>query len=160
MSEKGMAIIVAPHPDDELIGCYKVLKDNSSVVVIYGGETPSDRREEAKNLKKFFENVHVQLFQNSIPPDLINKENIFYFPDPTTEVHPLHRAYGFQGESIARAGFKVVFYTTMMNAPYIHEVEDPKDKKMYLESCYPSQSDLWKYENKYYLFEGYCKWMF
>ncbi len=160
MSKNGMSIIVAPHPDDEIIGCYEVLKRDKHVVVIYGGTTKSERRGETSNLKKFFENVHVQLFQNSIPTDLMHKDNVLYFPDPTTEIHPLHRSYGFQGESIARAGFKVVFYTTQMNVPYIHEVEDPKDKKMYLESCYPSQADLWKYDHKYFLFEGYCRWMF
>lgn len=152
-------IIVAPHPDDEIIGCYEMLKLEKSPIIIYGGETASDRREEVKNVKKFFD-IKVQMFQNSIPTNLMQAENTFYFPDPTYEIHPLHRAYGFQGESLARGGFNVIFYTTLMNVPYIHEVEDPGDKKMYLESCYPSQADLWKYDHKYFLFEGYCKWMF
>lgn len=152
-------IIVAPHPDDEIIGCYEILKLVKKPVIIYGGETDSDRRAEVKNVKKLFD-IKVQMFQNSIPPNLLQKENTFYFPDPSYENHPLHRAYGFQGESVARAGFNVIFYNTLMNAPYIHEVSDPKDKKMFLESCYPSQADLWAYDHKYFLFEGYSKWIF
>jgi hypothetical protein len=100
------------------------------------------------------------MFQINIPANLLQKENKFYFPDPSNEVHPLHRAYGFQGESMARMGLDVTFYTTLMNVPYIHEVADPGDKKMLLESCYPSQADLWKYDHKYFLFEGYYKWIF
>ena len=152
-------IIVAPHPDDEIIGCYEVLKRGESPIIIYGGNTPSERREEVKNIRKFFD-IKVQLFQNSIPPNLIQPENIFYFPNHTDEYHLEHRAYGFQGESLARQGMNVTFYTTLMNVPYIHEVVDPKDKKMYLESCYPSQADLWIHEHKYFLFEGYMKWIF
>jgi hypothetical protein len=152
-------IIVAPHPDDEIIGCYEVMKGDKKPIIIYGGNTEYDRREEVKNVKKFFD-IKIQMFQNTMPPNLLQPENTFYYPDPSYEIHPLHRAYGFQGEGLARGGFNVIFYTTNMNAPYIHEVGDSGDKKMLLESCYPSQSDLWKYEKKYFLFEGYSKWMF
>jgi hypothetical protein len=152
-------IIVAPHPDDELIGCYEILKKSDPPIIIYGGNTQPNRREEIKNIQKFF-TIKVQLFQNSIPTHLINPDNTFYFPNHVDEMHPEHRAWGFQGESLARQGMNVIFYTTEMNVPYKHLVEDPKDKKMYLESCYPSQADLWKYEYKYFLFEGYMKWIF
>jgi hypothetical protein len=152
-------IIVAPHPDDEIIGCYEILKGEKKPIIIYGGETDSKRREEVKNVKKFFD-IKIQMFQINVPANLLQKENKFYFPDPSNEVHPLHRAYGFQGESMARMGLDVTFYTTLMNVPYIHEVADPGDKKMLLESCYPSQADLWKYDHKYFLFEGYYKWIF
>jgi hypothetical protein len=47
-----------------------------------------------------------------------------------------------------------------MNAPYIHEVNLPDDKKYLLDQVYPDQKDLWKYDYKYFLFEGYCKWVF
>jgi hypothetical protein len=152
-------IIVVPHPDDEIIGCYEILKAEKSPIIIYNGETDQDRRMETKSVRKLFD-IKVQMFQNSIPANLLQAENTFYFPDPSYEIHPLHRAYGFQGESLARSGFNVIFYNTNMNAPYIHDVADPKDKKMFLESCYPSQSDLWKYDHKYFLFEGYSKWLF
>ena len=152
-------IVVAPHPDDEIIGYYEILKGEKKPIIIYNGETDHDRRQETKNVKKFFE-IKIQMFQNTIPVNLLQPENTFYFPDHSYETHPLHRAYGFQGEGLARSGFNVIFYSTIMNAPYIHDVVDPGDKKMLLESCYPSQSDLWKYDHKYFLFEGRTKWMF
>ncbi len=116
-------IIVAPHNDDEIIGNYMVLtnKNNSNIIIIYDGDTPQERREEALKLKEYFTNVKMQLFQKSIPQPLLNTENTFYFPDPVYERHPLHRQWGFMGEQMARQGFDVVFYSTNMNAPYIHE---------------------------------------
>jgi hypothetical protein len=63
-------------------------------------------------------------------------------------------------EQIARAGFDVVFYSTIMNVPYIHEVKDPQLKETLINRVYPSQKDLWKYEKKFILFEGRCKWIF
>jgi hypothetical protein len=47
-----------------------------------------------------------------------------------------------------------------MTAPYIKEVEKPEEKEELLNKVYPDQKDLWKYEKKYVLFEGYCKWIF
>jgi hypothetical protein len=64
------------------------------------------------------------------------------------------------GESIARSKKDVVFYSTNMQAPYIHEVTEPDDKENILNILYPSQKSLWEYEKKYILFEGYCKWIF
>ena len=64
------------------------------------------------------------------------------------------------GESMARQGLDVLFYTTQMNVPYIREVQDSGAKKVLLNSVYFGQSSLWEYEHKYFLFEGYCKWIF
>ena len=82
------------------------------------------------------------------------------FPDPVYENHPLHRQYGMMGESMARQGLDVTFYTTQMNAPYIREVKDSAAKKSLLNTVYFGQSSLWEYDHKYFLFEGYCKWIF
>jgi hypothetical protein len=154
-------VIVAPHPDDELIGCFEQINNPMNhLVIIYSGDIDADRRETVLNLKKEIDHVKLQLFQQSIPPTFLNKNNRFFFPDPSYEIHPKHREWGSIGESMARQGFNVIFYNTIMNAPYIHEVNLPEDKKYLLNKVYPDQKSLWEYDHKYFLFEGYNKWIF
>jgi hypothetical protein len=154
-------IIIAPHPDDEIIGVYEELeKKDNRIIVIYDGETDQKRREEALKLREYFINVKFQLFQTTIPQPYLQKSNIFFLPDPYFEIHPDHRRWGFIGEQMARGGFNVVFYSTIMSAPYIHKVKDPLEKKSTLEKVYPSQKSLWEYDYKYFIFEGRCKWIF
>jgi hypothetical protein len=153
-----MNLIVSPHPDDEIIGCSEVLKEGS--IIIYDGDTLAARREEAMRLKD--EIPTVQLFLRNIPSNLLNKEMTYYFPDPIHETHPLHRHWGMLGEGLARGKYDVVFYSVIMNVPYIHELSetDMKRKEELLDKIYPSQKSLWEREKKYILFEGRCKWMF
>lgn len=155
--EEPKRIIVAPHPDDEIIGCFGKLTENC--IIIYDGETGAQRREEILNLREFYPSCK-QLFQKTIPPSFLNRLNMILIPDPIYETHPLHRRWGALGEKLVRDGQNVIFYNTTMTAPYIHEVEDSEKKLYLLNDVYPSQSDLWRYEKKYILFEGYCKWIF
>ena len=155
----GEIIIIAPHPDDEIIGTFEVLHSGINPTIIYTEPIDDIRREELTNLKDAFR-IKDQLFLRQVPGLLLKKENIFFFPDPVYELHPAHRLSGSIGESFARNGYNVVFYNTNMNAPYIHESIDPTHKENTLNKIYPSQKSLWKYEKKYILFEGYYKWCF
>ena len=41
MTEKKQSVIIAPHPDDELIGCFEILDDpNQKITIIYGADMP------------------------------------------------------------------------------------------------------------------------
>ena len=154
-------VIIAPHPDDEIIGCFEQIRNPANnVVVIYSGDTDADRRETVLNLKKQIDHIKLQLFQQTVPQTFLTPLNRFFFPDPIYEVHPKHREWGMLGENLARNGFDVTFYNTIMNAPYIHEVNNPEDKKYLLNKVYPDQNSLWEYDHKYFLFEGYNKWIF
>jgi len=153
-------IIVAPHPDDEIIGAYKYLtKPGVRPIIIYSGDLDTDRKNSALKLKEHV-SCKLQLFQMTVPQPFLNQANKYLFPDPIYELHPAHRAWGFMGEQLARNGFDVVFYSTNMNAPYIHEVPKPDEKRELLEKVYPDQGNLWEYDHKYFLFEGYSKWIF
>lgn len=153
-------IIVAPHGDDEIIGCYKVLKGSKKkVIIVYPDDMEESRKEESLKLKEFCD-IKLQLFTRQIPQHLINQENLFYFPDPIFETHPAHRLHGAVGETFARSGLSVIFYSINMQAPYIHETPDPDKKEELLNAVYPSQKSLWEFDKKYILFEGYCKWFF
>jgi len=152
-----MNVIIAPHCDDEIIGCFEILKTVECIV--YDGSISQSRREEALRLPAEIPNIKMQLFNYSIPPMIYNKENTFYFPCHD-DIHPLHRKWAYTGEQMARIGFDVIFYTTNMNTKFIKEVSQPEKKEELLNKVYPSQKSLWEHEKKYVLFEGYCKWIF
>jgi len=153
----GDQIIIAPHCDDEIIGCFEIL--NKNTIVVYTEPADQKRRDEAAKLLKDHQLVKGQLFFKDIPSTIMSPKNIFYFPDPAYEIHPAHRKWGSVGEAMLRSGFDVIFYSIQMNAPYIHETKEPGEKKRLLDLVYPSQINLWLNDAKYYLFEGRCKWI-
>jgi len=155
MNEKREFVIIAPHPDDEILGNFEVLMNPIiKPIIIYTEDVDQKRREESLTLKKHVDNIQVQMFQKSIPPIFLNPNNILYFPDHLNETHPIHRKWGAFGEELFRQGFNIIFYTTNMNTPYMHEVKEFKQKRHLLEKVYPSQKSLWRYEHKYFLYEG------
>ena len=146
-------VIFAPHADDEVIGCHDLLLTGQVEKILFASrDITSD--ELIKVSSEF--NCQVDLFDYSHVPE----QRILLFPDPVYEIHPLHRQLGHIGESLLRElKSEVIFYTTNMNAPYIYEVEFPSKKKSCLMKIYPHKASLWKYEHKYFLFEGYTKWI-
>lgn len=158
MSERNI-IIIAPHPDDEIIGTYQIIKRYKTFIV-YDANTTQSRREEASKLRDMFD-IQAQVYLNTVPPHWLTMKNtILFFPDPVYEKHPLHRQWGHMGEMIARSGQQVVFYNTIMNAPYIQEVKDFLGKQQTLNTVFESQKNMWRWDHRYFLFEGYNSWIF
>lgn len=153
-------IIVAPHADDEIIGCYEIITNKNLKPIVIYTEDMSDERKQATLKLKELTGVKIQLYLRNVPPAAMNDSNIFFFPHPIYETHPSHRQQGFIGEQLARGGMNVIFYTTEMNAPFKFECKTPFDKHLLLEDVYPDQKKLWKYDHKYFLFSGYDKWLF
>jgi len=148
-------IILAPHSDDEIIGCFEILEKYKGRCHIFFPD-----RETYKQAEKASELLH---YERHIFSDWNRYEHIankFYFPDPIYELHPEHRKWGAFGEKLARNGFDVSFYVTNMLAPYIHEVKESTKKHNALNECYPMKQSLWHSDHKYFLFEGQCKWIF
>lgn len=161
MSEK-RSIIIAPHPDDEVIGCYEIIKEGSVFAVFYDSITLQDVEREVEAdefcnhfgiLRCIFDINDVKTMAKELTPDAI------YFPDPHYEEHPLHRRFGLEGYKLLEEKYPVIFYTTNMKPPYIHEVKDTEDKRTLLDKFYPSQNSLWMFDKKYFLFEGYCQYL-
>lgn len=152
-------IIIAPHPDDEIIGCFEVLMNPEiNPIIIYSPLTDLSRQEEALNLKNYV-GLKMQLFLNNVPTNLIDLSNTYYVPNPIYETHPSHRHYGNFGEVLLRNGHNVIFYSTEMNYHAKYECKTPHSKKHLLDSVYPSQKSLWENDHKYWLFSCYEKWM-
>ncbi len=158
--KKSRTIIVAPHPDDEIIGCYSYLINNRCDI-IYTSSIDSYRKKETENLSIHLGKEYIgdQIYNSEIPDELIQMENLYLFPDPINEIHPDHRRQGHIGEEFIRDGFDVIFYSTIMNVAWVNLQKQFENKKLLLNKCYPSQKSLWKYEHKYFLFEGYYKWI-
>ena len=152
-------VIIACHEDDEIIGNFEIIDNpDNPPVILYVGDSPQCRRDEALKLREHT-GVTIQMFCKSVPSVFLNPSNTIYAPDPIYETHPLHRLWGGQLENYLRQGLNVIFYNTTMSAPYIHETRKPKEKEALLNLIYPSQKSLWKYEKKYIIYEGRCKWL-
>lgn len=154
MSKSG--IVIAPHVDDEAIGCWELFVRHLIQKVFYVGPVNARRKIEAETF--CYEMGVTPVFSPPVgDPEL---GVTYYYPDPIFETHPLHRSWGAIGEALLReGGVDVVFYSVNMQAPYIHEVEFPEKKRRVLTSCYSSQKSLWEADSKYFLFEGRCKWL-
>jgi len=163
-----MNVVFAPHADDELIGCYEVLNCAEQCKVIFPTTKMSKKRlHEASQLKDFL--ITVTSYQDIKSIDEIiseirvdNPDTTFYFPDPYWELHPEHKQLGSVGYILWKnLGLDIIFYSTNMNTPYLHELNeyDKTKKENLLNAVYPSQSDLWKYEKKYIFFEGRIKYL-
>lgn len=148
---KGPYVIIAPHADDEIIGCHTLLTQGLVSDVFFCMDTGME--ETLLSAQKFGFVVH---HINELP---MSNNCVYLFPDHTHELHPLHRHFGNMGEIMLRDGYEVLFYSTNMNAPYIHEVLYPEMKRRDLEQCYSRKKSLWEYDHRYFLFEGYVKWI-
>jgi len=148
-------IIIAPHADDEIIGCYELLtKKNKDIkTVLFPSQQAIDEASLSSQIMKF-DRGHTD-YLNTI----VTNSDTLVFPDPNYELHPEHRKWGQIGEQYARSGYKVIFYITNMLAPYIHEVEFSFVKKEILDRAYFEKQKLWLYDHKYFLFEGYTNWI-
>ena len=162
LKDKKRHIIIAPHADDEIIGCYSILKAGE-VSAIYFPE--KEIMVEAKIVMECFVvpnmfTITEQISFHNLALTATRMNGSIFFPDPVYEWHPEHRRWGSIGQELVRKGHSnVIFYSVNMTAPYIREVNNPDDKRKALNTVYPEKRNLWKYDHKYFLFEGHCQWL-
>lgn len=146
-------IVIAPHPDDELIGCFTLFDSKQVNAVIYLEVEDQKRFEEAEHFCDVMcvESMYVP-FLKDLSEYLYSSSQKFIVPS-VYDNHMLHKAVGamFMHE---RAEYGV--YTVDMTSNYARELtkNDANNKRSLLDDCYPSQSSLWESDWKYWLFEG------
>jgi len=157
-------IILAPHWDDEVIGCFEVLlnKENKCVVGFknYNAPLSVTRLQEANAVAKTL-NYDVHMFDDVC--DLLEKmfDDIvlvkplatIYFPDMRD--NHIHHTLTYSAAHIMceHLLLKKCIYTTRMNTEYTRLCTQPEHKSEVLK-LYETQSDLLNTDKKYSLFEG------
>ena len=159
-------VIIAPHADDEIVGCFSVLMSREVKSVWFPDRIIVQEATESSFIYDYSREVIpadygevIKIFFN-LANEILHSNGLMFFPDPVYEWHPDHVQWGNVGVSLFRMGFtNIVFYSVNMTAQYISKTKFAEDKKNALNNCYPEKSDLWKYDHKYFLFEGYNKWL-
>lgn len=163
VEKKIRTLILAPHVDDEAIGCWSVIKQSieglRDTQVVYFNEISSERRAEA---------INAGLAGSFIPVFIDNLTYPVSFPDSQgmedwtrsqfdevyvparTDWHAAHKKLNADYRKYATH-----FYMTDMveGAAFIGETQS-QEKRDFLDAHYVSQRHLWKRNAKYYLFES------
>lgn len=143
-------VIFAPHPDDEIIGCWRLLQDGFVSHVYYFSELTAERRLEALTVSRNFGFIPI-FVQNGSHKDALKvpSDSIILVPS-VYDKHPDHakvRSFGKTFDNV------VEFYSTDMNHKFdVLSFSDRYLKEKALKEYYPSQSKLFENE-KYFLFE-------
>ena len=144
-------IIIAPHPDDELIGCFTLFKRHLVKKVIYI-ESSGVREREAEN---FCSDNNVTRTFLKKPKDILNlieEKDCIYMVPSINDHHPLHKIIN----AFVKSKFRHGLYSIDMNTEFIKELHPvlQKEKREWLNKYFPSQKSLWENDWKYFLFEG------
>ena len=142
-------VILAPHVDDEVIGCYSLFTDGYDRVkqVIYFYDLTDNRKDEAIEASKFFK------FDASFDgyDAIIDKDAILCVPN-ISDAHPHHKAVNQYAKTLSN---EKLYYSVDMNRDFVVLDEaDQKFKLTMLRQIYPSQVKLFESDAKYHLFES------
>jgi len=147
--------ILAPHIDDEVIGCFSILKNDRVDRVFYFFEHDSVRRAEADTAARAFgfQAVFTSIkdfeanYLTTIAPD-----RTLLLPS-RKDAHPDHQAVNRLRTHFepSRLRFYSIDLGQSRTRRFLGDLA--KDKRWYLNNLYPSQSALWESDAAYYLFE-------
>ena len=148
------SFIVAPHCDDETIGCYGILKEARMLSPVsvqpcqFGYEDLSCRLDEVRHAVMLAagDNQHHASVLRPLNPmaliesltkrsaSIMESETLAYcvcwFPDPDFETHPQHKLVGQIGRHFATmtanadSPIVVGFYSINMKAPYVYPLSE------------------------------------
>lgn len=137
-------IILAPHPDDEVIGCWSLLQARQVKDVYYFFDCTDARKSEAQQVADTF--GFTPHFEEEVPT---NVDGTLVMPS-IHDSHPDHKAVNrkYRGRTLNR-----LFYSVDLNEGAKVAVEDSRLKRHCLDNLYASQKALWATDASYYLFE-------
>lgn len=133
-----MKIILAPHLDDEVIGCYSIWSTLDRIYYFhqdYRANTLPDGR---------------YMPWGSGTADTISEQDTVYLPSKY-DMHPLHRRVRCIGLSLPGKKF---FYNVEMNVPWLQEENNPKGKRRFFKNLYPLEYETINKSDKYFLFKS------
>jgi hypothetical protein len=155
-------LIISPHNDDALIGCFLYLTNKLKIngvsfseaenYILFGGEElDSDRMKEAV---LFAEDFNLKLVTSTYMV-LSNLDfDIVIAPSPESK-HYYHKYLAWKSLDV-KAKCRV-FYSIDMEEWWVRPlpVDLRRVKKELLDKYFPLEKSLWDSDAKYYIFEGY-----
>lgn len=144
MNDKNI-VILAPHVDDEVIGCYRLLEAGRVSDVFYFYDLTNARKEEALRVADYF-GFTAHFESSDFPTD-----KIFYVPN-IADQHPHHKELNIYSRSLS---CQKRYYSIDMNVKFdVLPVHVMASKLAVLHEFYPSQRKLFDKDDKYHLFES------
>lgn len=141
MSEK---VILAPHLDDEIIGCYSIL-DQVKHVLYFHGDYRSDLIEMRSDCK------YVDCSDDWYRAlRYVDDDSEVYVPS-RFDHHPLHRKVNRFRHNLPG---KKWYYSVDMNVPWLEEEESPESKRRMCAVMYPKEMETLGKDDKWFLFKS------
>lgn len=143
-------VIIAPHPDDELIGCFSTLMTGDEVIVYYMYDVTPERQAEATQLSERlrFSPVFSWPVHHVIGALLSARPTTVLVPS-RKDAHAHHKQVNADFRE-----FATHFYSVDMVDAQPLPVAQQNEKRRLLDKYYPSQQVLWERDHKYFLFES------
>jgi len=145
-------VIIAPHPDDEIIGCFSMIHNNEVGEILYITDFAEPERINAGLCFC----AEYGIIGRSITFDQLSdclSTHLTYFPSPF-DFHAHHKIVSAVGLMLAEKGKDVGFYSiekNLINLPLPPKLIE--EKRKLLDTYYPSQKKLWDTNEAYLIFE-------
>lgn len=152
-----MIVVLAPHGDDEILGCYSILHEVDHVVIFKDdyrtsnlAHDPQSFRIDAFRRSKATYHLYGGLSSSGLL-DRLGSSDTLVIPSKY-DLHPLHRQVNRVGLAVFHP--KKLFYSVSMNVPWLEEEKDPVGKRQLFQELYPGEVETISKNDAYFLFKS------